>query len=163
MFLLLWHPNRSAVDPFRWTSVLKKWQGGSANSVKCSDLEIWEIPSTPKNTSGTEVQQFAAIVQAETVASVQKTMHLEQESMEYSGCSKEILSFSRSVRLSICWLRCRWSCASSWWGTCSRWLANELIFTPFLFHLVVKNTDGFVGNSEEKHDRRWIVFCLLVD
>lgn len=69
------------------------------NSVKCSDLQIWEIPSTPKNTPGTEV---AAIVQAETVASVQKTMHSEQESMEYSGCSKEILSFSRSVRLSIC-------------------------------------------------------------
>lgn len=60
--------------------------------MKCSDLEIWEIPSTPKNTSGTEVQQFAAIVQAETVASVQKTMHSEQESME----------FSRSVRLSDC-------------------------------------------------------------
>ena len=71
---------------------------------QCEMLRSGDIGDTihPKNTSGTEAPQFAAIVQAETVDSVQKTKHSEQESMEYSGRSKEILSLSRSVCLSLC-------------------------------------------------------------
>ncbi len=59
------------------------WRNDRAQVRTVWNAQIWRYRRYhPKNTSGTEAPQFAAIVQAETVDSVQKTKHSEQESME---------------------------------------------------------------------------------